>query len=184
MADADLSGRFLGTREYPDVVRRAIMRMGSLASTKFSGELLVSGLVVRHLVLPGLLGSTRKVLEWFRDNLGQRALLSVMFQYTPVAGCNPGRGIERHEYETVLEWLEEFEIDRGFVQEPVFDKGVATGDDWLPDFRRPNPFSSELSIPVWHYSGSRSPILARLTKADIMAHNTCCAGLPQRFPSS
>jgi putative pyruvate formate lyase activating enzyme len=41
--------------------------------------------------------------------------------------------------------LDEFEIDDGFYQELV------TGSDWLPDFTRPNPFSSELSVPIWHW---------------------------------
>jgi putative pyruvate formate lyase activating enzyme len=69
-----------------------------------------------------------------------------MSQYTPIAGAEgPGRFVNQREYETVLGWLEEFGIEEGFCQELV------TGSDWLPDFSRPNPFSSELSVPVWHY---------------------------------
>jgi hypothetical protein len=29
--------------------------------------------------------------------------------------------------------------------------GARGDDDWLPDFRKTNPFSSELSVPVWHW---------------------------------
>jgi putative pyruvate formate lyase activating enzyme len=49
------------------------------------------------------------------------------------------------EYETVLDWLGEFGIEDGFCQEP------APGSEWLPDFSHTNPFSSELSTPVWHW---------------------------------
>jgi putative pyruvate formate lyase activating enzyme len=41
--------------------------------------------------------------------------------------------------------LNEFDIDEGFVQEPIQD------DAWLPDFDKINPFSSVLSVPVWHW---------------------------------
>jgi putative pyruvate formate lyase activating enzyme len=41
--------------------------------------------------------------------------------------------------------LNEYGIDDGFCQELVVNS------DWLPDFTLPNPFSSELSVPVWHY---------------------------------
>jgi putative pyruvate formate lyase activating enzyme len=103
--------------------------------------------IIRHLVLPGCLESTRSVLRWFADNARGRAQLSLMSQYTPMnddAGA-PERYVSKREYETVLGWLGEFGIEDGFCQELV------TGSDWLPDFRRANPFSSGLSVPVWHY---------------------------------
>jgi putative pyruvate formate lyase activating enzyme len=53
--------------------------------------------------------------------------------------------VEQGEFETVLRWLEEFGIEDGFYQELVTDSG------WLPDFARQNPFSSDLSVPVWHW---------------------------------
>jgi len=109
--------------------------------------------IIRHLVLPGYLESTRQVLHWFSENCTGRALLSLMTQYTPVKIENrqtgaareiPGRFIIKKEYEAVLSMLEELGINDGFCQELV------TGSDWLPDFRRINPFPSKLSVPVWH----------------------------------
>jgi putative pyruvate formate lyase activating enzyme len=111
--------------------------------------------MVRHLVIPGFLENTRQVLKWFAVNcIGSNkkgdALLSLMTQYTPVfiPGSEvkiPDRFVSEEEYCSFLSMLEEFGIDDGFCQEFV------TGSDWLPDFTRPNPFSSELSVPVWHY---------------------------------
>ena len=43
--------------------------------------------------------------------------------------------------------FEELDIERGFYQELVEDT------DWLPDFRRTQPFSSALARPVWHWTG-------------------------------
>jgi putative pyruvate formate lyase activating enzyme len=84
-----------------------------------------------------------------------------MTQYTPVKsagpespGLMPGRFINGEEYRIILRWLEEFGIEDGFCQELV------TGDEWLPDFRWENPFSAELSLPVWHwrFGFSKQPV--------------------------
>jgi putative pyruvate formate lyase activating enzyme len=74
-----------------------------------------------------------------------------MFQYTPVPSAAakpkglPQRNVNRREHERVLSWLEEFQIEEGFVQDP------ATNDAWLPDFTRPNPFPAGQAVPVWHF---------------------------------
>jgi putative pyruvate formate lyase activating enzyme len=104
------------------------------------------------LLLPGFLESTREVLRWFAENSRGRAMFSLMTQYTPVkipavdsSPDIPMRFVNEEEYETVIGWFEEFGIEDGFCQELVTDSG------WLPDFDQVNPFSSELSTPVWHW---------------------------------
>jgi putative pyruvate formate lyase activating enzyme len=117
-----------------------------------AGKALLSGVIVRHLVLPGYLESTREVLRWFAGHCRGRALLSLMAQYTPVnrpgEAAFPDRPLDGEEYGQVLRWLEEFRIEDGFYQEPLTDSG------WLPDFDRVNPFSSDLSEPVWHWKAA------------------------------
>jgi putative pyruvate formate lyase activating enzyme len=150
--DSSLSGRLFNAPDYPGHAQRAIRWMMASRELRFSGGVLVSGVIIRHLVLPGCLESTRRVLRWFAEYGQGRALLSLMTQYTPVNGGRrpggeqaPSRQVEAGEYETLLRWLEEFDIEDGFYQELIHD------DSWLPDFRRPNPFSSALSKPVWHW---------------------------------
>jgi putative pyruvate formate lyase activating enzyme len=81
-------------------------------------------------------------------------MLSLMSQYTPITQSDetlakkdqgPSRVLTEQEYETVLAWLEEFGIEDGFYQQ------LDTNNDWLPDFKQENPFSSRLSVPVWHW---------------------------------
>jgi putative pyruvate formate lyase activating enzyme len=62
----------------------------------------------------------------------------------------PERYLNEEEYDTVINWLKEFKIEDGFCQELVTGNGAASSE-WLPDFTRKNPFSSQLSVPVWHY---------------------------------
>jgi putative pyruvate formate lyase activating enzyme len=54
--------------------------------------------------------------------------------------------VDQGEYETLLKWLEEFDMAEGFYQE------LLPGSGWLPDFTRQNPFVSDLSTPVWHWA--------------------------------
>jgi putative pyruvate formate lyase activating enzyme len=106
-------------------------------------------------VLPGFLEQSREVLEWFAEHGKGRALLSLMFQYAPLSSegwghrqklrQGPQRTVSRREHERVLSWLEGLGIEDGFVQDP------ATGDEWLPDFRRRNPFPQGQAAPIWHY---------------------------------
>ncbi|MCL2068223.1 MAG: radical SAM protein [Treponema sp.] len=149
--DSSIAHEFYNAGDYPQTAAAAILKMIDMVVTRH-GENPANRekIIIRHLILPGRLESTRSVLRWFAENAKDRALLSLMTQYTPVGAGEktkiPAGYLHKSEYETVLGWLREYAIEEGFCQELV------TGSDWLPDFYRTNPFSSELSVPVWHWS--------------------------------
>ena len=151
--DSELARKFFNAPDYPKTAKAAILKMIDTLKERSPGKAREK-IIVRHLVLPGFLESTKTVLQWFADNIKNNALLSIMTQYTPIPGRSPAaesssvpdRFLSEDEYKTVLGWLEEFNIYDGFCQELV------TGSDWLPDFKQNNPFSSELSVPVWHFT--------------------------------
>jgi putative pyruvate formate lyase activating enzyme len=154
--DPGLSRALFGVSGYPRVCREAIRQMAASRPLRYKagGEgVLASGVIVRHLVLPGLVGNTREVIAWFAHNMAGKALLSLMFQYTPPAGPAPGgtpkgewtRTISSAEYEQVLGFLEEFGIEEGFVQEPP---GAAESPR-LPDFSRRDAFPRDLAESFW-----------------------------------
>jgi putative pyruvate formate lyase activating enzyme len=147
--DSGLAARFFRAPGYPDAARTAILKMLDMSAAGGGPDSPEALFIIRHLVLPGYLESTRQVLRWFAEHVAGRARLSLMTHYPPVAsGLRPDipdRYLNAGEYETVLRWLEEFGIEEGFYQE------LLTGSDWLPDFTRQNPFSSDLSVPVWHW---------------------------------
>jgi len=136
--DSGISAEFFNAPDYPKIAEAAILKMLEIAKGR---------VIIRHLILPGFLESTRQVLRWFADNAAHSGMLSLMTQYTPIEGRNkpmPQRFLSESEYDTVMQWLIEFDIEDGFCQELI------TGSDWLPDFKLPNPFPSELSVPVWN----------------------------------
>jgi len=149
--DARIAREYYRFEDYPSVAEGALLEMIRRRPLELNSEgVLKRGVLIRHLILPGELESTRGVLEWFRDNASDRAMLSIMSQYTPVISpaypeIRPDRYLNEEEYEQVLVWLEEYGLEEGFIQELV------TGSDWLPDFNNLSPFSSELSRPLWHW---------------------------------
>jgi putative pyruvate formate lyase activating enzyme len=151
--DSGISVEFFNAPDYPKAASAAILKIIELMGKKFP-ENAREKIIIRHLILPGYLESTREVLHWFADNAKDHAMLSLMTQYTPIPDRKrqiPQRYLSEEEYKTVIKWLEDFKIEDGFCQELV------TGSDWLPDFKRANPFSSELSAPVWHYQPNFNP---------------------------
>ncbi|MDR0629510.1 MAG: radical SAM protein [Treponema sp.] len=159
--DTALGARFFNAPDYPEHAEKAILWMLEKRRLRFNGaQRLVSGVIIRHLVLPDYLESTKRVLQWFAEKAQGRALLSVMMQYTPVRGATQGnprpgrldRYVHTQEYEQVLAWLDTFAITEGFYQELVPDTG------WLPDFSRVQPFSSELSRAIWHWKAGYGAI--------------------------
>ncbi|CDB30611.1 putative uncharacterized protein [Firmicutes bacterium CAG:137] len=98
------------------------------------GERLRRGVLIRHLILPGQVENSLRVLDWIGETFPKgTVLVSLMRQYTPmprVAGLPPlDRQVTQEEYEAVLSWMYLNELD-GFVQEE------AASEKFIPNFKK------------------------------------------------
>ena len=133
---ADLSARYSAAADYCTVATAALEEMLRQAPTAvYDGEgMLVHGVIVRHLVLPGCRADSIRVLEWLAERFGPDAfLLSLMNQYTPEFAQNaPDRNLHRRvttfEYQSVLDRARSLGFG-GFLQ----DRASAT-PAYTPDF--------------------------------------------------
>lgn len=105
--------RYLLARDYPEVARRVLRAMHEQV-----GELRVDedglarrGVLVRHLVMPGLLEDTREILRYLAENLSRDTYVNVMDQYHPAWKARTdsrfvqiNRRITRWEFEQALAW--------------------------------------------------------------------------------
>lgn len=85
-ASGDLAMRLSGARDYPDVAAAAIRRMHAHAGAfRTDGDgICTSGVIVRHLVLPGQRKDSCAVLDRLKDAVPPEEIrLSLMWQYTP-----------------------------------------------------------------------------------------------------
>ena len=131
-ADGDLSRTLSGAADYPQVAKEAIKTMYDVVGDpRFAGEKLQKGVVVRHLILPGQVENSLKVLDWLGETFrpGQ-ILVSLMRQYTPMPGCRPplDRTVTDAEFEAVLSWMYLNGL-QGFIQEKN-----AADVSFIPDF--------------------------------------------------
>ena len=96
--------------------------------------LLRQGVVIRHLVLPGQLESTRRVIDWVaRTFRPGEVLFSLMSQYTPQPGAEGllARHVTRAEYRAAAAYMENCGITDGFTQERT-----AAREEYTPSFDR------------------------------------------------
>ena len=95
--------------------------------------ILENGVLVRHLILPGKRNESMKILDWLWERFGDRVLLSLMGQYTPMYRAAEIKGVNRKlttfEYQSVVDHALELGITRCYVQE----RGAAS-EEFVPKF--------------------------------------------------
>ena len=131
-ADNRLARQLSGAADYFEVAAAAIREMVHLAGPiRWEGERLKKGVVIRHLILPGHVENSLKVLDWIGDTFAPgQVLVSLMRQYTPMPGLEPpfDRTVTQEEYESVLSWMYLNDL-QGFTQEDT-----AADHKFIPDF--------------------------------------------------
>lgn len=79
-----------------------------------------SGVIVRHLILPGNKDDSKKVLRYLYDTFGNRIFYSIMNQYTPVRKCKydelNGR-VEESVYDEIIDYAWTLGIRKAYIQE-------------------------------------------------------------------
>lgn len=122
-SDSKLAGELSNASDYVEVNRAALAEMWrQVGPVQMRGAAAERGLLVRHLVLPGRLQSTRGVLGFLAGLDEQRRVaVSVMAQYFPAyrAVDDPtlNRRVTRNEWKQVQAWVDELGISEGYVQE-------------------------------------------------------------------
>jgi putative pyruvate formate lyase activating enzyme len=83
--DKETSRRYLGAKDYPERARDAILEMHrQVGPLRFGPEGIARrGVLVRHLVMPGLLHETRAILEWLASEVSPDTFVNIMDQYRP-----------------------------------------------------------------------------------------------------
>lgn len=95
--------------------------------------IMTKGVLVRHLVLPGCMDDSRRVVEYLYKCYGNDIYLSIMNQYTPVAAVKEypelNRKICEDEYDGLVEYAISLGVENGFIQE-----GETSSESFIPEF--------------------------------------------------
>ena len=91
------AGRYSAALDYPQAAQAAILEMyRQRGPVRFEGDALKSGVLIRHLLLPGGLPEARRVMDWVAESFPRGAVLfSLMAQYTPMGDLSACPEINR-----------------------------------------------------------------------------------------
>lgn len=131
-AEPGLAKALSGAEDYFPVAAAAIREMfAQVGAPEWEGERLKKGVLIRHLILPGQIENSLKILDWIGETFRPgEVLVSLMRQYTPMPGLSGdlARKITEEEYQAVLSWMYLNDL-QGFVQE-----AEAAQQAYIPDF--------------------------------------------------
>ena len=133
--DENLSEKYSRARNYPDVAKKAIKEMvRQVGNAKFNDkDMLIKGVVVRHLVLPGYVEDSKRVIKYLYETYKNDIYISILSQFTPLEGLENypeiNRKLTEEEYDEVVDYAIELGVENGFIQE-----GDVAKESFIPDF--------------------------------------------------
>ncbi len=95
--------------------------------------ILAKGVIVRHLLMPGMLIQAKIAVKYLYDNYKDKIFISLLNQYTPNGNLDDHPEINRRvsdaEYKSLVDYAVNLGIVNGYVQE-----GEAASDSFIPPF--------------------------------------------------
>jgi len=139
--DSQLAGKLSKAKDYPGVASAAIgemYRQKGSALHLSSEDTAESGIIIRHLVLPGQVQNSIQVLRCIAQEISPKLHISLMSQYTPTANVMDHQTLQREvypeEYEKVVDEMDRLGMDYGWIQ------GFDSIGHYRPDFEKQHPF--------------------------------------------
>ena len=129
-----LAKKYSSAADYPQVAKAALAEMVRQQPRirKNRQGMLLAGVVVRHLLLPGYVSDSKRILAYLHQTYGDRISISIMSQFTPFgleAVPELNRPVAEEEYEDLIDFARKLGIRRAFVQE-----GSAASESFIPSF--------------------------------------------------
>ena len=127
--------KYSNAPDYPETAAAAILEMFRQTGPYRLGgdDMLQSGVIIRHLILPGWTDNSIGVIDWVAEHFPMGGVLfSLMSQYTPMPGIEKrfpelARTVDPAIAQMLYEYLLDKGIEDGYYQEPD-----ASGDEMIP----------------------------------------------------
>jgi len=98
-----------------------------------SKGLIEKGVIIRHLMLPGLLFDSKKIIDYVYNTFGNSVYISIMNQYTPMPQINKhieiNRPLNPKHYDSLINYCITLGIKNAFIQEDE-----TCSESFIPDF--------------------------------------------------
>ena len=133
--DPELAEKYSYAKDYPEVAKEALKEMVRQTGTpEFDRRgIMKKGVIVRHLLLPGHVKDSRRVLEYLLSTYGKEIYISLMNQYTPMPAMKDDSRLSRkvtdREYQRLIDYGLQLGLENGFIQE-----GETAKESFIPEF--------------------------------------------------
>lgn len=130
-----LAKEYSNASDYPEVAKQAIAEMVRQVGEATFDErgIMQKGVIVRHLMLPGELLDSKRIIRYLHETYGERIFISMMSQYTPMPRVaeHPklGKKIRKKSYDSLLNFAVSLGVENGFFQE-----GETAKESFIPAF--------------------------------------------------
>ena len=134
-ADDSLALKYSKAPNYFETAKNAINEMLRQVGKYELDEngIMKKGVIIRHLILPGQLENTKRVIDFVKNSFKEdEVLFSLMSQFTPIESCNIDelyRRLTKEEYLEIEDYLFNSGIENGFMQELSSAK-----EEYIPPF--------------------------------------------------
>lgn len=122
----ELGKKYSKINNYFEIATTAIKEMQKQVGKTLINEngVMKKGLIVRHLVLPGNIENSKKILKWLKENIDKENYVSVMAQYFPTYLAKEkeeykdiNRKLSKKEWEEIKEYVYKLDFKNGYIQE-------------------------------------------------------------------
>lgn len=131
----DLGVKYSGVNNYIEIATKAILEMiKQVGKPEFDENgLIKKGTIIRHLILPGHIQNSKHILKWLKDNVENKAYISVMAQYFPTYKAKEDKYLNKKlsnkEYSQIENYLYTLNLENGYIQELGKHE-----EEYVPDF--------------------------------------------------
>lgn len=121
--------------DYTSYAKSAIDEMvRQVGEASFDAEgIMQKGVIIRHLMLPGLLFDSKKIITYIHKTYGNKVYISIMNQYTPLEMVKDypelDKVINPKHYEYITDYAVQIGVENGFIQE-----GETASESFIPKF--------------------------------------------------
>ncbi len=135
--DDMLASRYSKAPDYVCRAKEAIEEMvRQVGEPQFDENgIIMKGVIVRHMILPGHTKDSMRVIEYLHHTYGESIYISIMNQYTPVKTTRMekytelGRSITAREYDKVIDYAISIGVENAYIQE-----GETNKESFIPSF--------------------------------------------------
>ncbi len=122
--DPEKAAKYSGAGDYPERAKESLEEMHrQVPEAVFDSRgIMKKGIIVRHLLLPGMVREAEKIISYVFDAYGDSVFLSLLRQYTPFKRASErfpelGRRVTKREYERMVDFAIGLGVNNAFLQE-------------------------------------------------------------------